>query len=48
MNLACLIIWSILGIIAIYDLIKNNPVSPISHFCAVLICILHYLEKVLN
>lgn len=47
MNLACLIIWIILGIIAFYDLIKNNPVNPFSHFCAVFVCIVLYAEKVL-
>lgn len=47
MNLACLIIWSILGAFAVYDLIKKNPVSPFSYFCAVLVCICNYLEKFL-
>lgn len=47
MSLACLIIWSILGIIALYDLVKNNPVHPLSYFCAVLVCIILYAEKVL-
>lgn len=48
MDLACLIIWIIMGVFAVYDLIKNNPVNPFSHFCAVLVCIVMYTEKLLN
>lgn len=47
MNLACLIIWSILGVFAVCNLIKKEPVDPLSHFCAVLVCIVLYAEKLL-
>lgn len=47
MNLACFIIWLILGAFAIHHLIKNEPVHPLSYFCAVFVCILLYAEKLL-
>lgn len=47
MNLVCLIIWSILCVSAIYNVIKNEPVHPLSYFCAVFVCVLLYVEKLL-
>ena len=47
MTLACFIIWLILGVFAIYHLVKNEPVEPISYFLAVLVCIVLYAEKLL-
>lgn len=47
MNLACLIIWSILCIMAVYDVYKNEPVHPLSYFCATFVCFILYAEKVL-
>lgn len=47
MDLACFIIWLILGAFAITHLVKNEPVHPISYFCAVLVCIVLYAEKLL-
>lgn len=47
MDLACFIIWLILGAYAIYHLIKNEPVHPLSYFCAVFVCIVLYAEKLL-
>ena len=47
MNLACFIIWLIIGAFAIHDLIKNKPVHPLLYFWAVFVCILLYAEKLL-
>lgn len=47
MNLACFIIWIIMGVFAIAHLVKNEPVNPISYFCAVIVCIVLYAEKLL-
>lgn len=47
MDLACFIIWLILGVFAIHHVIKNEPVHPLSYFCAVFVCIILYLEKLL-
>ena len=47
MNLVCLILWSVLGGFSVYHLIKNEPVHPLLYFCAVLVCIVLYAEKVL-
>ena len=47
MNLACFIIWLILGAFAVYHVIKNEPVPPLSYLCAVLVCIVLYAEKLL-
>ena len=47
MDLACFIIWLILGAFAIYPLIKNETVHPLLYFWAVFVCILLYAEKLL-
>lgn len=47
MDLACFIIWSILGVFAVQNLIKNEPVHPLSYFCAVVVCIVLYAQKLL-
>lgn len=47
MTLVCFILWLILGAFAIYHLIKNEPVHPLSYFCAVFAWIILYAEKLL-
>lgn len=48
MDLVLLIGWIILSMCAAYHMVKNEPVHPISYFCAVLVCTLHYIQKVLE
>ena len=47
MDLACFIIWLILGAFAIHPLIKNETVHPLLYFWAVFVCMLLYAEKLL-
>ena len=48
MDLILLIGWIILSMYAVYHWVENKPIHPISYLCAVLVCILHYAEKLLN
>lgn len=48
MDIVLLICWIILSIYATYHLVKNEPVHPLSYFCAVLCCALCYVQKVLG
>lgn len=48
MDTVLLIGWIILAMMAAYHLVKNEPVHPLSHFCAVLCCALCYVQKVLG
>lgn len=47
-NVICLVLWItqlVFGILAVCGVVT---VSPIAFICAVLICILHYIEKIVD
>lgn len=46
LNILCLIIWIIWLIHGIYCCINKKEVSKIGFICAVIICILYYLEHI--
>lgn len=47
-NIICLVVWSIALILGIIGAINGTEISPVSYICAVLICIMHYTEELLN
>ena len=48
MNTICLVIWSIDLIFGVICMVVDTEISPVSYICAVLICIMHYAEELLN
>lgn len=48
LNVLCLIIWIVLGIDGLYSCIKGLDVNKVVHMCAILICILHYIEIIFS
>ena len=48
MNILCLIIWIGWFIYGIYCCIEKKEVSKVGFMCAVIICILEYLERIIT
>ena len=46
MDMFCLIIWIIQLIDGTVKVFKDEKVNPCVFICAVLICILHYVERI--
>jgi hypothetical protein len=48
MDILCLVIW-ILGLIdAVVRSVKKEPISSVQGICAILIVIIHYLERIIE
>ena len=47
-NIICLVIWSIALILGVICMVIDTEISPVSYICAVLICIMHYAEELLD
>lgn len=48
MDVLCLVIWVLNLIFAIGDVVQNKPISSVSGICAMLICIIYYLAKIMG
>lgn len=47
MNIVCLLIWIFQLVLGIRALVTGEQIPPLMFLCAVMICILHYLQEVL-
>jgi hypothetical protein len=48
MNIFCLVVWTLSLIVAAVQAVNKEPISPIVSICAMLVCIIYYLEKILG
>ena len=46
MNIICLLIWCFQLVYGIVQIVNNKPIDPIVFICAVLICIINYLNEI--
>lgn len=46
MNIFCLIIWILNLIVTVNQTINKEPINPIIAICAIIVCILFYLERI--
>ena len=47
MDVLCLVIWILNLVFAVIQTINNEPVSRVASICAMLVCVLVYLERIL-
>ncbi len=48
MDIFCLVIWILNLIFAVAHTVNNEPVSPVVTICALVVCVVHYLEKIMR
>lgn len=48
MNIFCLVVWVLSLIVTVVQAVNKEPISPVSGICAMLVCIIYYLEKILG
>ena len=46
MNVICLLIWCFQFVYGIVQIVSNKPINPYIFICAVLVCIVNYLNEV--
>lgn len=46
MNFICLIIWILQLVVATVKVVNGKPVSPVVAICAILVCIMMYIDKI--
>lgn len=48
MNVLYLVIWVLNLAFAIADVVQKKPISSVAGICAMLICIIYYLAKIMG
>lgn len=48
MDIFCLVIWILNLIIAVSEVVNNRPINPVVSICAMFVCIVLYLARVVE
>lgn len=46
MNMICLIIWVSILLLYLIDLKNKKDINPVITICAILVCIMHYINNI--
>lgn len=47
-NILCLIIWIFWFVHGIYCCVKGKEVNKIGYICAVIVCVLYFIEQIIS
>ena len=48
LNVVCLILWTTTLVLGVVSMVNGKPISEVSYVCALLGCILHHIEKIMD
>lgn len=48
MDILCLVIWVLNLVFAVMDVVNKKPINSVSGICAMLICVIYYLAKIME
>ena len=48
MDILCLVIWILNTVLAVNAMVNNEQISPVVTICALIVCVLHYLERIMR
>ena len=47
MNIVCLVLWAVMFYVSINHVVHDEPVDPFMALGAMIVCVVHFLEKVI-